>query len=315
MTISREHIIPASMGGQKTVIGFICRDCNSRTGHSWDSAVAEFESWQFLLNSKLRINPRKRKPMRVKMADTGLNAIVESGARVKFGFNAPVKEEDEGGRVTYGFTCDPSKVDALFNSVNTFLLRKGKDPLTREEFDSSSEYHVTSNPDVSFSVVLRVPAYSRSLVKTAMAMAFSVGVKPMDCITAVPYLKNEAFGEEGVVMLFPTSLQGVLEDWTDYHAVNIFSFPSERVLLAEVLYFGKLSGLVTLSDSFEGPRVIAGHSINLKTGEIVDTDLNIPDFYLPANRAVELVRSRMELFKSPIVLSACRNLEPIGINN
>lgn len=315
LTVTKEHVIPASMGGTRTVIGFICRDCNSRTGHSWDSAVAEFESWHFQLNSKLRTNPRRGKPMRAKFADTGLNAIIEPGARVKLGSNAPIRTVGDDGQVTYRFTSDPSQVDAVFNSMNTFLQRRGLDPLTREQFDSSNEYHVKTNPVVEFSLPLRIPQYSRSLVKTAMAMAFSVGVKPADCVTAVPYLRNEALDEEGVVKLFPTSLEGALENWTDYHAVNIFGLPSERTLLAEVIYFGTLSGLVTLSNSFEGAQVIAGHSINLKTGEIVDVDLNIPDFYLPANRVMELLRSRIGRFKSPMMLSVLPSLGPVGIND
>lgn len=310
LTITKEHVIPASMGGTKTVIGFICRDCNSKTGHSWDSAVAEFESWQFQLNSKLQVNPRKGKTMRAKMADSGLNAIVEPGARVKLGFNAPTTIAEEDGRITYQFTGDPSQVDTLFDSANTLLRRKGVAPLTREEFDSGNEYHVTTNPAVTFRVVLRIPAYSRSLVKTAMAMAFSVGVNPRDCVNAIPYLKNEALDEEGVVTLFSTSLEGFLGDWTDYHAVNIFSLTSDRKLLAEVLYFGKLAGLVTLSDSYEGPWVIAGHSINLRTGKVLDGALNLSDFYVRSNQAARSLQSKIGQFKSPMLLPAFQGLGP-----
>jgi hypothetical protein len=39
-TESEEHLIPNALGGRKKVSGFLCRDCNSRTGDSWDAALA-----------------------------------------------------------------------------------------------------------------------------------------------------------------------------------------------------------------------------------------------------------------------------------
>lgn len=36
-TDSGEHIIPDAIGGRKAVRGFICKDCNSRTGTDWDA--------------------------------------------------------------------------------------------------------------------------------------------------------------------------------------------------------------------------------------------------------------------------------------
>ncbi|MFZ6765302.1 HNH endonuclease [Pseudoroseomonas sp. WGS1072] len=38
---SEEHIFPNSVGGQRTVSGFLCRSCNSTTGETWDAELAE----------------------------------------------------------------------------------------------------------------------------------------------------------------------------------------------------------------------------------------------------------------------------------
>ena len=312
LTATREHIIPESMGGKKTVVGFICRDCNSKTGYNWDAAVADFESWKFQLNPNLRINPRRGKSIRGNMAETGLNVLVDSGVQVRLGFNAPTKTQEETGQVTYHFTCDPGRVDSLFDSVNTLLQRKGKNPITREEFDCSIRYNSEPNPVVNFTLQLQIHKYYRSLVKTAMAMAFSVGIKPTECGNAVRYLRDETIGEERVVTLPGTSLEGILDDWADYHAVTIFGFPSERKLIGEVLYFGNVAGLVILSNSYEGARIIAGHAINLGTGEYVDADLNVPNLHLPAYSGIELLKSRVGRFKSPMVLQVLSDLGPIG---
>ncbi|WP_175105887.1 HNH endonuclease [Pararobbsia alpina] len=36
---SGEHIVPNSIGGHRKVRGFICKDCNSRTGDGWDAEL------------------------------------------------------------------------------------------------------------------------------------------------------------------------------------------------------------------------------------------------------------------------------------
>ena len=304
LTLTREHIIPRSMGGKKTVVGFICTDCNSRTGRDWDAAVHQFQSWQFHLDPTLSVNPQQGNRIRVRMADTGLNAFLEPVGQVRLGNNPPVKTQDEAGLETWQFTADPGRVDELFDSVNTFLQRKGKTPMTRADFDSAVTHNVISRPSVRLQLKLEIPKYFRSLVKTCMAMAFSMGVRPMDCEKAVLYLRDEAMDEEGVVTMPGTSLEGAIDDWSNYHAVTIFSFPRSRQLIGEVVYFGSVAGLVCLSASYGGPKITAGHAINLRTREYVDTDLNLPDLHLPAYSVKELLEARVGQFKSPMLLEA-----------
>ena len=310
LTETREHIIPESMGGRKTVRGFICRDCNSETGHGWDAAVTTFESWKFNLNSMLRINPQQGRPIRAKMGDTGMNVLIGAGLQMRLGFNSPVRTQTESGQEVIQFACDPSQVDGLFDPVNTLLQRKGMARMTREEFDARITRHETPQPEINFSLQMNMPKYYRALVKTAMAMAFSLGVNPMACEKAVRYLRDETIDEEGVVALPDTSLEGTIDDWTSYHAVTIFGLLEDRKLIGEVLYFGSVAGLVILSDSCDGPRIIAGHAVNLRTGEYVDADLDLPDLILPEDAATNLLRERVGRFKSPMLLEVLSALSP-----
>ena len=130
----------------------------------------------------------------------------------------------------------------------------------------------------------------------------------MACENAMRYLRDETMGEEGVVSLPGISLEGTMDDWTNHHAVTVFGLRDARKLIGEVLYFGHVAGLVTLSDSYDGPTIIAGHTINLRTGEYVDADLDLPNLILPDHRALELVRERVGRFKSPIVLQILSEL-------
>lgn len=301
LTLNKEHIIPKSMGGKKTVVGFICTDCNSETGRDWDAAVHQFWSWPFHLDPTLTVNPQRRNRVRVRVAEAGLNAILEPFGQVRYGHNAPVKTQDEAGLETWRFTADSGRVDELFDAVNTFLQRRGKLPMTRADFDSDVAHNIISQPTVLLELKLEIPEYFRSLVKTYMAMAFSIGVKPLDCDNAVPYLKDEAMDEEGVVTMPSFSLEGAIDDWSSYHAVSIFGWPRSRQLIGEVVYFGNVAGLVCLSASYSGPKITAGHTINLKTREYVDTDLNLPHLHLPAYSVKELLEARVRQFKSPLL--------------
>ena len=176
--------------------------------------------------------------------------------------------------------------------------------MTRADFDAAVTHNVISQPAVLLELKLDMPKYFRSLVKTCMAMAFSIGVRPVDCENALPYLKDEAVDEEGIITMPSISLEGAIDDWSSYHAVSIFGWPRSRQLIGEVVYFGSVAGLVCLSASYGGPKITAGHAINLKTREYVDTELKLPDLHLPAYSVKELLEARVRQFKSPLLLEA-----------
>lgn len=220
-----------------------------------------------------------------------------------------MRTQDETGEVTYQFTCDPGQIDSMFEAANTLSQRNGMNSISRADFEAQITRDEIPHPVVEVPLVLDIPKYCRSLAKTAMSMAFSVGVRPAQCDKAVRYLRDETLPEEGVVAMPWTALDETVEDWAFCHAVNVFGFPSERWLIGEVLYFGKVAGLIVLSNDYEGPRVVRGHSINLKTGEYVDADFDFPDMYLPKAKVMELLESRAERFKSSIVFPMLKGLK------
>ena len=36
---TKEHVIPASLGGRRRTVKALCRQCNSTTGHVWDAEL------------------------------------------------------------------------------------------------------------------------------------------------------------------------------------------------------------------------------------------------------------------------------------
>jgi hypothetical protein len=51
---SAEHLIPNAIGGRRKVMRFICRECNSSAGETWDAEVARQLLWLSLMVSVSR---------------------------------------------------------------------------------------------------------------------------------------------------------------------------------------------------------------------------------------------------------------------
>ena len=92
---SKEHILLAALGGRRTVSGFICRTCNSKTGNTWDASLAnDLEDLARLLDiSRERGSVRPR----VFYTSEGLPIRVLPGNRVQLGHQS-VKEFNDGNR-------------------------------------------------------------------------------------------------------------------------------------------------------------------------------------------------------------------------
>ena len=301
LTKTEEHIIPDSIGGRRIVVGFICQACNSRTGSSWDAAVSNFDSWRFVFDQSLVRSQRRTRSIRGQIPDLGLNVYIDAGGLIRVGNNAPATTQARSGETLYTFTSDPDEIDQLFETINRFCDRRGIPLLSRAEFDAGVGRQQSSTP-VEFGLTLESGKYFRSIVKTAVAMAFSLGIDPKKCENAVAYLKDGTADPEGVVSPFPGgSLKEFQDDWLDYHSVTILGLPKDRKLIAEVVYFGSVVGATILSNAYNGEFLVGGHSVHLRTGETMDVDLSFPDIYIPEHSINAVWRDRIERFNSPMV--------------
>ena len=302
LTKTEEHVIPDSIGGRRIVVGFICEACNRRTGSSWDAAVSNFESWRFVLDQSLVRSQRSTRSIRGQIPDLGLNVYIDAGGRIRIGNNAPTTTQAESGETLYTFTSDPDEIDQLFETINRFCGRRDIPRLSRVEFDAGVGRQQSSTP-VEFGLTLESGKYFRSIVKTAVAMAFSLGIDPTKCENAVAYLKDETTDPEGVVSPFPGgSLKEFQDDWLDYHSVTILGLPKDGKLIAEVVYFGSVVGAAILSNAYSGEFLVSGHSVHLRTGATMDVDLDFPDMYIPGHSINTVWRDRIKKFNSPMVL-------------
>ena len=118
----------------------------------------------------------------------------------------------------------------------------------------------------------------RSIVKTAVAMAFKIGIDPQVCDFALRYLKDSA--------ATPTFAEFYLRDLVVnrptthlFNSVTVTGDTSKKRLTAYIEYFGVTRVVVQLSQHYTGPGVHETYAFNPVTGRTIhlDVDLHLSD--------------------------------------
>lgn len=178
MTRSKEHIIPKSIGGRKTITGFVCNSCNNMTGGSWDSELAE----------------------------------------------AMVIARSEGAQ-NYGKL--PRVPDYRFNGESLYAIQRDG----MMEFENKSGRTVTLNEtgDIPIDIKYTINVM-RSMLKSAMALAFCKGIMPAECGIAVPFVK---YGDENLYL-----------NRYFLQSITSFSHPSPTDMLHTACYGDRRRGII-----------------------------------------------------------------------
>jgi hypothetical protein len=271
---SGEHIIPNSIGGRRKIWGFICGDCNSRAGDTWDLEISR----QFSHIASMHGIDRDRgdvPAIPVKTVSGKQLMLMPDGSlmprRIAFekvpnvqgkGFiiNATVRNTQEAAEMLRGLAAKHPEIN-----VEEML----------SNLKSNSEF---LDSPITFGVGFGDPLGGRSMVKTAIAMASHIGVTPSACDLALPYLldKNSdapygLFYERDLVSKRPTNYTP--------HIVSVRGDPINGYLWGYVEYFGLARIVVPLSESYDGAPVSSTYAFNPANGKEIDigVDLSFSD--------------------------------------
>jgi hypothetical protein len=181
---SEEHLIPNALGGRRKVSGFLCRDCNSATGESWDAEVAE----QLLpLCLLLDISRERGDP-------PGLRVVTSAGERLTIGPSGTL------ARSAPVFTRTPSPSGKTHYHVEARTMHEARQILM-----DLKRKHPEIDVDATLARAQMVETYprgavghdlsiggelaGRSMVKSSLAWAFANGVDWAACEGALSYLR------------------------------------------------------------------------------------------------------------------------------
>ncbi|MGH1428734.1 MAG: HNH endonuclease [Arenicella sp.] len=256
---SKEHIIPSAIGGKKTVIGFICESCNNETGTKWD---AKLISQLHPLSVFFDIKPDRGKLGRLKTETTsGEKILYSSGGKVE-----RVKPE-----ISRNKKGNLEEIQIIAN--NEQQAREVLNGLSRKrdiDIDSALQSIIPESNYMDDMVKLNLEFggidQGKSIVKTALAMAFSAGVDLQKCNTALGFLKDKKV-EPPFGYYHENDLIQDREKELPIHCVHIQSNEEESNLCAYIEYFGVRKIIVCLSENYSGKPVYETYAIDPTSGK------------------------------------------------
>ncbi len=296
---SREHIIQAALGGWKTVTGFICRTCNSETGHSWDEALAaDLEDLNRLLNiSRQRGSVR---PKTVRTSD-GTPVRILPGNQIELAHQYTTDFED-GNRKIRRLTA--RSVDELRDMASKTIDRQGLSLDVETLITGASSRTRYLQEALPHTIGTGRVYGERSLVKSALALMFEAGIDPNVADAATAYLTRD----EAPTCVFPYYKADLVSPRTrgmPLNCVYVRGDQASGTLLAYIEIFGFLRRVIRLSDKYDGEAFEHCYvmdptdgaeqqvSINLDPTAVLEAELD-PDPIQENQACVEVLRHLIE---------------------
>jgi HNH endonuclease len=267
---SEEHLIPNALGGRRKVSGFLCRDCNSATGDSWDAELAEQLLPLCLLLDILR--ERGEPP--------GLRVATSAGERLTIGPNGTLARS--APVVTR--TPSPSRktqyhVEARTTDESRQILRdlKRKHPEIDVDATLARAQMVETYPQAAVGHDLSIGGElaGRSMVKSSLAWAFANGIDWAACDKALGYLRADGappcFGYYHDTDLILGRPAGV-----PLHCLSVEADTTTGLILGYGEYFGFHRFVCLLGERYRGPAIRSTYTIDPRTGAGLDLHVHIP---------------------------------------
>ena len=298
---SEEHIIPNSIGGRKTVKGFICKECNGSTGREWDAELArQLNSLSLFFGisrDRGEVPPQLFKTTTGeklwKNADGSLmphkpqyeENHTESGIQI----NVNARTWKETRKILKGITAKYPQLD--FNEI----MATAK--IQYDYLEGMLKYNLQVGGH----------DFGRSIVKSALALAVKSDLDAISCEVARNYLINTD-AEACFGYYYERDLIANRPDDVVLHCISVSGNPETRQLLGYVEYFGIHRMVVCLSSNYDGEEFSNTYGINPISSEELDLGVNLsltPEDILATYRYEKIPEGSLE--------KAIHKVIPIGM--
>ena len=264
---SNEHVIPNSIGGRKKVRGFICARCNNAFGQSWDAKLAEQLNW---FSSAIGIQrERRNSPNEIVQTVDGTELCLQpNGTMTRKNPFFQVTERDGIAHIRM-FARTEQEARQMLKGI------KKKYP----NFDLEGELkNVTMTPFKVDSPLQHRLEFGgtdagRSVVKTAIAQCFDLGISPQRCEIGLHTLKTPT-DDRGFALFYIRDMVINRPQSDLFHLISIRGDPEKGTLLAYVEYFSVMRVMVNLSRKYQGDSFTSVYAINPQSGRSLDLSVN-----------------------------------------
>ncbi len=281
---SREHIIPHSIGGRRKIRSFICIDCNSCSGDSWDAAIWEQFSHLAMMHG---VDRERGAPPNIKIQtiDGESYLLLPDGSMTISSATYRAEHSENGLKINI-----TAKDKATAHKMVKQVAKKNPKIDVSSFLEGMTIKETPLESAVTFSSEFGGELAGRSMVKTAVALAAAAGVRPQSCDAAKLYLKNDTVTPPYAFFY----LRDLVTDRPTTHAFNcvsVIGIPAKRQLLGYVEYFSMSRIVVILSEQYDGPSIHTTYAINpaSSSGLTLSVNLNLAD------EELELIRTNQAL--------------------
>ena len=272
-TPTKEHVIPNALGGRKTVTGFICNSCNSRTGALWDAEVArQLNPLGLLLGIRRQ---RGQMPSQVFSTSSGGEVqLLSHGKRIIAKRSHEINTDGDHTHIRI-HARTMRELRSMINGMRRkypSLRNRSLDDLMSTAKAASHYSSEWTKFDFAFGGVRA----GRSLVKSAVALAYDAGVDPNRCDLALDYLLNDGaepcFGyfydkDRDLVINRPVA--------RPFHCVCVKGNSDTGTILGYVEFYGLYRLVLCLSKSYSGRNFTNIYALDPAKGEEVDLGIDL----------------------------------------
>jgi hypothetical protein len=182
---SREHIVPNSIGGRRKISSFICLDCNSRSGDSWDAEIWRQFS-QIAMMHGIERDRGTPPDIKIRTIDGEHYLLLPDGS-MTIPHSTYRAELDEKGTSINITARDKPTARKMVKQVAKKNPKMDLDTL----LNAMKIKETPLESPVTFTAQFGGELAGRSMVKSTIALAAAAGVSSQACDSAMAYLKNE----------------------------------------------------------------------------------------------------------------------------
>ena len=279
MNESKEHVLPEAITYDNSLqfVGFICKECNNRTGTQWDADLANACQLVFRGDQNYLANLRKSGRTRIPTDFITFDGeIIEGTTDYEGNFrekrSRPVETEKDDGYISV--FLQGSRDDKKFLEQMENVRKRFQGP-KEEVIETETLYGVPSHE-----IQISKEKIRKSLIKSYMALAYHVGIDPNICGVSMPYLRGETsqvllqeppmfmFRERDVhyrhiVLIYSASIYGGGGFLMGGAHISGFPLESNSRMLDGELYVESLVPAL-LSTRYAGPSTMKAYVVDVK---------------------------------------------------
>jgi len=265
---SDEHIIPASIGGRRTVRSFLHRVCNNTTGHTWD---AELERQLRPLALQFGVKRQRGQTLRMAITTTaGEHFLLGPDGQLAMAKPIIAKTPTAQG-TTHQITV--GSVDSARKALGG-LKRKHPDIDIDAALASSQIQRSYPRGAIHLDIGFGGEQAGRSLVKSALALAHGAGLPIGLCTDAVGYLRGSAPPCFGYYFIGDLIVERPVA--IPLHCIAIEANPDTGLVLGYGEYFGVHRAVLCLGRDYEGEAVRRVYALDPRKGAELDLAVHLP---------------------------------------